>query len=166
MRPLLLLDIDGPLNPFAAKADAKPPGYHEHKFKLPGWSRRHPLRMWLNPTHGQSLLAAAGPAQLVWATTWEHQANTMVGPAIGLPNLPVIQFGETGPAWKYPAVAAYAQNRPLIWLDDDFDMYPTARAEFLASRGELLTTLIPVNPRTGLTDSHFAEIQQFGATAG
>ncbi|MBP2325553.1 hypothetical protein JOF56_005938 [Kibdelosporangium banguiense] len=160
MRPLLLLDIDGPLNPFAAKADAKPPGYLEHKFRLAGWSRRHPLRMWLNPAHGRSLLQAAGPAELVWATTWEHKANTMVAPAIGLPSLPVIQFGETGPAWKFPAVATYAQHRPLIWLDDDFAMYPSARDEFLATRAGLPTSLIPINPRTGLTDADFTEIRK------
>lgn len=143
MWPLLLLDIDGPLNPFAAKADAKPLGYCEHKFKISGWSRRHPLRMWLNPTRGQALLQAAGSAELVWATTWEHKANTMVG----------------------PAVAAYARQRPLIWLDDDFSMYPTARDEFLSSRGHTPTHLIPVNPRTGLTDSHLAMIREhFGST--
>ncbi|CAM4410535.1 HAD domain-containing protein [Nocardia ninae] len=164
MRPLLLLDIDGPLNPFAAKADAKPLGYREHKFKISGWSRRHPLRMWLNPTHGPALLQAAGPAELVWATTWEHKANTMVGPAIGLPNLPVIRFGDSGPAWKFPAVAAYARQRPLIWLDDDFGMYPTARDEFLSSRGDTPTTLISVDPRTGLTESHFAEIREYWLT--
>jgi hypothetical protein len=155
----VLLDIDGPLNPFAARTGAKPPGYVEHKFKLAGWSRRHPLRMWLNPGHGRALLAAAGPAELAWATTWEHQANTMVGPAIGLPNLPVVRFGETGPGWKFPAVAAYARDRPLVWLDDDFDMYTSARDEFLTSRQGLATTLLRISPRTGITDTDLVALR-------
>nr|WP_042180751.1 HAD domain-containing protein [Kibdelosporangium sp. MJ126-NF4]CEL14561.1 putative secreted protein [Kibdelosporangium sp. MJ126-NF4] len=160
MRPLLLLDVDGPLNPFAAKADAKPAGFVEHKFRLSGWSRRKPLRMWLNPGHGSELLAAAGEAELVWATTWEHKANTMVGPAIGLPVLPVIEFGQTGMEWKFPAVARYAGDRPVIWLDDDFDMYTTARDEFLRSRAGLVSELIRVDPRTGITRMELAAVRE------
>jgi hypothetical protein len=32
VKPVVFLDVDGPLNPFAAKP--KPPGFVEHKFKL------------------------------------------------------------------------------------------------------------------------------------
>ncbi|ALG11040.1 HAD domain-containing protein [Kibdelosporangium phytohabitans] len=160
MRPLLLLDVDGPLNPFAAKADGKPAGFVEHKFRLPGWSRRRPLRMWLDPGVGAALMDAAGEAELVWATTWEHKANTMIGPAVGLPVLPVIEFGQTGTEWKFPAVARYAGDRPLVWLDDDFDMYTGARDEFLRSRAGLMSELIRVDPRTGITQAELAAVRE------
>ncbi|WP_370944550.1 HAD domain-containing protein [Amycolatopsis sp. cg5] len=163
MRPLLLLDIDGPLNPFAAKPDARPPGFTEHRFRLSGWSRRKPLRMWLNPGHGPALLALAERTglELAWATTWEHRANTMIGPAIGLPSLPVITFAGASSSWKYPAVARFAYERPLAWLDDDFDLYPGPRDAFLAKRAQLPTELIRVNPREGLSAGHLAAVESW-----
>src|SRR2546427_12334 len=117
------------------------------------------------------MLPVGGPhqsgAELVWATNWEHQANTMMGPAIGLPVLPVIEFGaylEPRPrqpfTWKYGPVARYAAGRPLVWPDDDFDVYPAARDAFLDKRraAGLATELITVSPRTGITDDHLAAI--------
>ena len=61
MRPLILLDVDGPLSPWAAPRHAKPAGYVEHPLRLSRWSRKR-LRIWLNPAHGPALLALAGSA--------------------------------------------------------------------------------------------------------
>jgi HAD domain in Swiss Army Knife RNA repair proteins len=169
MRPIVLLDVDGPLNPWAANSASRPPGYVEHRFRLRRWSRRKPLHMWLNPRHGVELsrLAQRSGAELVWATTWEHQANTMIGRALGLPVLPVIEVGaflEPRPGqeftWKYGPVGRYAAGRPLAWFDDDFDVYPAARDAFLDRRRSagLSTELIGVDPRTGLTEIHFAAL--------
>lgn len=104
--------------------------------------------MWLNPEHGVELNRLG--AQLVWATTREHKANTMIGPAIGLPNLPVITFGaeQASSSWKYAAVDRYAAGRPLAWLDDDFDLFPTARDGFL-------------DPRTGITREHLTAVEKW-----
>lgn len=167
MRPLLLLDVDGPLNPWAATPDTRPADYVEHQFKLSRWSRRKTLRIWLNPHHGLDLTGLAGRTgvELVWATTWGHKANSTVGPAIGLPSLPVIEFAgphsDTLSTWKFPAVARYAYGRPLAWLDDDFDLYAAARAAFLAKRHAdgLATFLVPVNPRVGMTPSELDLIE-------
>ncbi|HKN54371.1 MAG TPA: HAD domain-containing protein [Amycolatopsis sp.] len=167
MRPLILLDVDGPLSPWAARPDAKPIGYVEHRMRLPGWSRRKPLRMWLNPAHGPALLdlAAQVNAELAWATSWEHQANTMMGPAIGLPALPVIEFGDSLEprhgrtfTWKFGPVARYAAGRPLAWFDDDFDAYQAARDAFIAERADDSTELIAVDPRTGITGDQLAAL--------
>lgn len=45
----------------------------------------------LNPAHGPMLLrfAAEHGVELVWATTWTDDANTMIGPLLELPELPV-----------------------------------------------------------------------------
>ncbi|MBP2476332.1 hypothetical protein JOF53_005204 [Crossiella equi] len=155
MTPLILLDVDGPLSPFAAKAP--PPGYAEHRIRLSRWRRKPELRFWLNAGHGAALLelASAG-AELVWATSWEQRANQHIGPVLGLPSLPVIHF--TDPrldwTWKYPTVARYAGRRPLLWFDDDFDLYPRHRDEFLVAREGVPTELVRVSPRTGLTEEH------------
>jgi hypothetical protein len=128
--------------------------------------------MWLNPDHGPALLrlAALADAELVWATNWEHQANTMMGPAIGLPTLPVVEFGgglerrEGQPfSWKFGAVGRRAAGRPLAWLDDDFDTYPAARDEFLGRRAAdgLVTELIRVDPRTGIGPEHLAAVERW-----
>ena len=187
---LLLLDVDGVLNPFAAKPTARPPGYRTYRYTADGgWyrgpsARRHAgLRIWLHPGHGPRLreLATAANLELAWVTTWLHDANRYVGPAIGLPGLPlpVIEFPaadlaplpsgwaawtDTG-GWKWPAVAAYAEGRPLAWLDDDFDLpgFPEARAEFARVRDGIPTFLCPVDPRRGLLPDHLSQIADWAA---
>lgn len=67
--PLLLLDIDGILNPWAA-AEC-PSGYVVHR-----WWRQ----IWSRPEHGTALRDLAGRigAELVWASSWAHDTNTTV----------------------------------------------------------------------------------------
>ncbi|MGW1607164.1 hypothetical protein ACWCQV_40760, partial [Streptomyces eurythermus] len=96
VRPVLLVDVDGPLNPYAAKPHRRPEGYQTHRLPTPRWEaaeRRRltewglpnkpvkPLRVWLNPDHGPALDAL--PFDLVWATTWEEEATNPdnVGPS-------------------------------------------------------------------------------------
>lgn len=43
-RPLLYLDVDGPLNPYAAKPHRRPAGYATHRMKPEGWIAQHPVR--------------------------------------------------------------------------------------------------------------------------
>jgi hypothetical protein len=77
-RPLLFLDVDGPLNPFAAKPTRRPDGYVTHRMAPQRWTeadrerlcaegrpvkRANPLRVWLNPAHG---LTAGEFAVLSW----------------------------------------------------------------------------------------------------
>jgi hypothetical protein len=37
MRPMLLIDVDGPLNPYAAKPTRRPHGYTTHRLSPPTW---------------------------------------------------------------------------------------------------------------------------------
>lgn len=160
-RPLLLLDVDGPLNPYAAKPTRRPEGYITLRLRPAGWERaKNPLRVWLNPEHGPMLLKFAEEhgAELVWATTWMADANTMIGPAIGLPPLPYIDYIDhpgTVRGWKYPATLEYAANRPLVWVDDDFGALDRIRDRdaFMEARrtAGLPTKLHHVDPRIGLT---------------
>jgi hypothetical protein len=68
--PLLLLDVDGVLNPFAAPAC--PPDYTEHEF-FPG---EEPVR--LCPAYGPWLLELGTRFQIVWATAWGGEANRLL----------------------------------------------------------------------------------------
>lgn len=151
-RPLLLLDVDGPLNPYAAKPTRRPEGYGTYRLRPSGWIEHKALRVWLNEAHGPMLLqfAAEHDVELAWATTWEHDANTMIGPRIGLPELPVIEWSFSGVHWKFDGVLAFAAGRPLAWLDDDFARFDTEQAWFLRERGDAPTLLHHVAPNVGL----------------
>lgn len=146
MSALLFLDIDGVLNPWAAPAC--PPGYAEHR-----WRRR---KAWLSAAHGPALLNLTG-VELVWASSWDADANALAGKALGLPPLPVVTFAgphaDTGPDWKFTAVRRFAYGRPLAWFDDDFELRAGARDRFLARRDQP-TLLVPVDPAVGLTAAH------------
>ncbi|HEY3751719.1 MAG TPA: HAD domain-containing protein [Pseudonocardiaceae bacterium] len=188
IKGLLLLDVDGPLNPYAAKPFARPGGYVTYRETAAGdWvsgrlvRRRKGHRVWLNPGHGALLRSLADETglELVWATAWEHAANKRIAPAIGLDPLPVIEFpapditrDERGRlrwrldgGWKWPGVTAYAAGRPLAWLDDEHDDadYALARAAFDRDRAEAPTLLCHVDPRYGLLTSHLDRIRNWAA---
>ena len=111
-KPLLLVDVDGVLNPYAA--DCCPDGYQEYNF-FPG---EEPVR--LCPIHGRWLRELANRFDLVWATGWGDAAHRHISPVLGLPQFPAIVFpsGRFHPAQKVPAIDAYAGDRALAWIDD------------------------------------------------
>ncbi|MDX2749618.1 hypothetical protein PV413_03370 [Streptomyces scabiei] len=176
MKPLLLLDVDGPLNPFDAPAHRRPAGYQTHRLKPDGWIAQHPgvpeqrvkpLRVWLNPTHGPTLLAL--PFELVWATTWEHDANEWIGWRIGLPrerDLPVIEFGDQfadrpdGTYVKTWRVVEYAAGRPFVWVDDQITDVDRAYVDRHHNGPALLHW---VDPGKGLTHDDFAVLTDWAA---
>ncbi|MEU8990650.1 hypothetical protein AB0C98_30265 [Streptomyces sp. NPDC048558] len=171
-RPLLFLDVDGPLNPYAAKPEKRPDSYitlrvpqDSGKPGEPGGLsvRRRPLRVWLNPEHGQALLQL--DYELCWATTWMDDANRWIGPVLGLPELPFVEFGEAllqerpdGVHWKTGPLVDYASGRSFAWVDDEQsdldDVYVTAH-----HRGPGL--LHHVNPRIGLREDDFRTLAEF-----
>lgn len=181
-RGLLLLDVDGPLNPYRAW---RPAGYLTYRETRSGdwirgrsWRRGHTVRF--HPGHGALLRGLADDTglELVWATAWEHAANTRVAPAIGLDPLPVIEFPDpdvrrehgrlywrAGGGWKWPGVTAYAAGRPLAWLDDEHDDggYAKARAAFDRDRAGSPTLLCHVDPRHGLLREHLDSIRNWAA---
>lgn len=176
MKPLLLIDVDGPLNPFDAPPHRRPAGYSTHRLKPDGWIAQHPgvpeqrvkpLRVWLNPAHGPALMSL--PFELVWATTWEHDANEWIGWRIGLPrelNLPVIEFGDqyvTRPDGTYVKtwrVVEYAAGRPFVWVDDQITDIDRAYVDRHHDGPALLHC---VDPRKGLTDADFAVLADWAA---
>ncbi len=165
-RPLLFLDVDGPLIPFGTTSRPHPtygtdPG-------TPG-AGANPLLTRIDPRHGPRL--AALPCELVWATTWGEDANAWVAPRVRLPPLPVVSWPEPSEAdgtagvedqderdglhWKTRALVARAAGRPFVWVDDEIT--DTDRA-WVAAHHPGPALLHRVDPRQGLADSDYTAI--------
>lgn len=171
-RPLLFLDVDGPLNPYAAKLQSRPEGYTTIRVAQEGGAdsesgrlRSHvrPLRVWLNPNHGPALLSLG--YELCWATTWMSKANKSIGPVLGLPALPFVDFGDAllrerpdGVHWKAAPLVAYADGRPFAWVDDE---QGDADHAYVAANHAAPALLHHVNPRIGLRKDDFAVLTDF-----
>lgn len=162
-RPLLFLDVDGPLNPYAAQPERRPEGYTTIRVTVP--DRPRPLRVWLNPAHGSALLGLG--YDLCWATTWMAAANRWIGPVVGLPELPYVDFGDRlfgerpdGVHWKTETIVAYAEGRPFAWVDDE---QGAPDGVFVTARHPGPALLHHVNPRLGLREGDFAALAEFAA---
>lgn len=150
MTPLLFLDVDGPLIPFG----------RAHYPALGPPDDSNPLLSRLDPEHGPRLAALA--CDLVWATTWMHDANEIIAPRLGLPRLAVVDWPEpsdvdeiderAGRHWKTRALVDWAGGRPFAWVDDEITEVDR-RWVSLHHQGSAL--LHRVDPRYGLTEADY-----------
>ncbi len=182
VQPLLMIDVDGPLNPYAAKPHRRPEGYQTYRFMTPRWraaerqrlsawglpqKRAKPLRVWLNTDHGTAL--AALPFELVWATTWEQEANDFVAPALGLPGLPFVAWEDPRPEpadgvfWKTPQIVAWAKGRSFAWIDDEIT---DADHAWVRANHDGRALVHRIDPRSGLNTDDFALLASWADSLG
>lgn len=131
MKPVIAVDIDGVLLPF-----------------------NRPIEF--NPQHGEWLNKLSALGELVWATSWEYQANTEAAPALGLPQLPVIELNRID---KTNAVSDWVGDRPLVWIDDVFANNP-GTIEWARER-HTHTLLIGPDPHVGLIRDDMVKAWKF-----
>ncbi|MFJ2417886.1 HAD domain-containing protein [Streptomyces brevispora] len=158
--PLLFLDVDGPLLPFGPATG--PSGRHPTYSTGPNppGADAHPLLSRIDPGLGPRL--AALDCELVWATTWMHEANEVVAPRLGLPRLPVVlwpglsatdeQDARAGLHWKTRTLVAWAAGRAFAWVDDEIG---EADRRWVAAHHGERALLHRVDPGRGLTDTDF-----------
>jgi hypothetical protein len=121
--------------------------------------------VWLNPDHGRAL--AALPFDLVWATTWEQEANDFVAPLLGLPTLPFIAWTDPRPEptdgvfWKTPQIVEWVNGRPFAWVDDEIT---NADNDWVRSHHAGSALLHRVDPRSGLTADDFTQLAHWAQT--
>ncbi|MBL1077277.1 hypothetical protein JK358_23020 [Nocardia sp. 2] len=140
LRPLLFLDVDGPLLPFGG-----------------------PNAKTVDPHLGPLLRAL--PCELVWATTWMDEANLHLTPILGLPTLPVMQWPDTpddgidawfGLHWKTRALVDRAAGGAFVWVDDEIR---DSDREWVAANHGGRALLHRVDPRIGLRVADFEVIR-------
>jgi len=141
--PLLLLDVDGVLNPFPST----PEGFEEYAF-FPG--EHEPVR--LSPVHGEWLVELGEVYDIAWATGWGENANRYLVPHFRLPEYPVVVVPSIrfDPVEKVPAIDAYAGDRPAAWVDD----IVTPEARTWAAERMAPTLLVEVDSAVGLVRAH------------
>lgn len=150
--PVVLLDVDGVLNPF----ERPHRGFKRHKCVPNGMM----FQLWLNSAHGPALLelAESTGAELAWASYWCENANEWIAPRVGLPALPFVPIprypgseeGRSLGAWKARHVAVWAEGRPFVWFEDE----PDATECIAGEPGVAEHLLVEIDPLTGLTDEH------------
>ncbi|MFI9403734.1 HAD domain-containing protein [Nocardia sp. NPDC052316] len=152
-RPLLFLDVDGPLLPFGISPQSNPPP-HSHSARL-------------RPELGRHL--AALPCDLVWATTWNEAANTEIAPRLGLPHLPVVPWPDPsadhqhedqwfGLHWKTRTLVTWAAGRPFAWIDDELT---DSDREWVAAQHPGPALLHYVEASRGLGDEDFTILREW-----
>jgi hypothetical protein len=165
---LLFLDVDGTLLPFGAAGPyplyepAFPPTGPVTGHSLPGAVTGHPLLARVDPALGARLTSLG--CELVWATTWGVDANTVLAPWLGLPRLPLVDWPDSddeersGLHWKTRSLVSWAAGRPFVWVDDEI---PDTDRAWVAARHPERALLHRVDHQVGLTEGDFAVLEEW-----
>ncbi|MET8560282.1 HAD domain-containing protein [Streptomyces flaveolus] len=165
--PYLLLDIDGVFISFP-NADGSTPATHAcHNVVPTGRSADNPVTVWLHPDRGRLLMDVIRTDLVtpVWCTSWRQDATTLIGPLLGLPDLPHVDLPRpqittshpNGYLWKRDHVDAWLADAPAVWIDDDFTSLDHAWATERTAKGTP-TLLVQPDPHLGLQPKHLTEV--------
>lgn len=164
-RPLLFLDVDGPLNPYAAPGGTRPEGYVTVGVPEAGgeWGRRvRPLQVWLRPGDGAALLGLGhfvdGGGQSV-----DRAGAGVAGAAVRRLRGGVVPGAAGRVHWKCEPLVRYAAGRPFAWVDDE---QGAADHACVAAEHGGRALLHHVNPRAGLREADFAGLAGFARSLG
>ena len=147
-RPVLFVDIDGVLNPYAGGC---PDGFVEHRL----FPQDDPVRVCA--AHGAWLHELATVYDLEWGSSWSAEDRAVLGTVLDLPvfaGAVSLPSGRFDPALKVPAVDARAGLRACAWIDDLI----TPDAVAWAAARMAPTFLVHADPSLGMTRAHVDEL--------
>jgi hypothetical protein len=147
MKNLILVDVDGVLNPSTPSEN--------HKTYTIGL-----FKVYLNPVHGSWLidLADRTDSELVWCTMWEENAPIKIAPKVGLPEMPFIPISRFKMSSSFGADKAYsakkyADGRKFVAFEDEWDF----QHHLYGSNGHQVI----VDYTTGLQKSHISQAEHY-----
>lgn len=163
-KPVLLIDVDGVLNPYSMKHNKiSKLGFTKQIVTVPA-DEFHPelnLTVVLNKNLAKELLSLDEYYDLVWCTTWNHHANDILAKLLDFPKLPVLELSPpTGYNsydelfWKTSQVhdafsKGLYKGRRFAWLDDDLSRKD--RVFFNHTYGDDFHKLMIIFPGLGFT---------------
>jgi len=136
-RAVLILDIDGNLNPYYARhtLEDRPerlPGFEECTFLDPQWGAAS-VFLQANELRVRFRELREAGVELLWGSAWNENSNLitrMLFPDGDFEDAPTVVFPEeiefslSVQTWKLSTVQSYIENHyedsvPLIWTDDE-----------------------------------------------
>lgn len=151
MKPYLFLDVDGVLSPLS----------DDPNDEWDDWLENNLTPFWLLLSKKMGISIRALNVDIVWLTTWEHDANFYIGPIFDWPNLPVLEsnYAEDERSnyewWKLASLRKFLNENPrdFIWIDDEIQFYGDEMDEWLGDFS-YHHHLISPNPNIGLQKIH------------
>lgn len=144
MTTRIYLDVDGVLNAVTRQTPEGTGWEMWEKVGVNGYTITYSPEL----IAGLNEIAEMDDVEIVWLTTWQANAKTMISPAIGLngedwgvalnPDMDAHGFAIHHPFggwWKMNTLKNHVYTNPvdkIIWIDDDIAHEPTAPAWFEA----------------------------------
>ncbi len=173
-RAVLILDIDGTINPFYARATLEDnperlPGFEENSIRDKSYGD---ARVFLQTEELRASLLRLRElgVELVWGSAWNESSNLILRMLFpeGMENWPTIVFPDEVPfsfeieTWKLETVRSfidknYPTSVPLIWLDDEI----FADAQHWLDGRPVQSLLIRPERHRGLTEKHWRSVESF-----
>lgn len=173
-RPVVALDIDGVLNRDISPSRAGA-GWVRRKVTVRADGNFTPFSLLgehdldiplvINPRlHGPWITRLREHADVVWASTWDRQANIHLSSLLGIDPLPVgISVSAQKPRrhdgpidWKSRALQQAIPGRPVLWIDDGADL---ADPEVWRNPADTRRTSITTAPSIGMTREHMNGVE-------
>ena len=100
---------------------------------------------------------------MVWATTWMADANEVLAPRLGLPQLPVVDWPDDEDDggrlhWKTRRLVEWAEGRRFAWVDDEIR---DADRIWVAANYSTPALLHRVDSRRGITNADYRAVAQW-----
>lgn len=151
----VFLDVDGVLSPVA-------PPRHDH---WDDWERIEGIPFHLVLSRQMAARIADLGAEIIWLTTWEHDANAVVADYLGWEPHEVLERKDsTGQWWKFEALAERIESdpRPFAWIDDELERRKRDVGPWLRDRDVPVLALSP-RSEIGLTPGEITRLEDFVA---